>query len=310
MNPDDKEDELSDDNSVSLFNANADSKDKEQEEPKLICKTTVKSKYRLTPSEMNSFTVLQIQNRMWKSAAPVTLFKEKEVIDFATKKYDCSVRDLEYVLDQFDKDKEKKRLSRASKAALKSDSNRKELVDALDKMGVTLRNDSSLCLGYITGTLKGWTLNQIVERMCQMKYLYEYCDMDKWYEEALESARECRRQGYEPLCSVMEEAEDLALLNQEGPVTKKGKKIKQGYPSVWPWLSPGTVKGATTATTATTATGSESSVVPTPPALPKPKHKPITTSDVKPIEVSTVPKPTSSKIRPIITLKVKSKQTI
>jgi len=39
-----------------------------------------------------------------------------------------------------------------------------------------------MIVNYIDGTLKNWTLPQTVERMCQMRYLYEYCDFNDYYQ--------------------------------------------------------------------------------------------------------------------------------
>jgi len=61
---------------------------------------------------------------------------------------------------------------------------RERLEKGLYKYGLTLRNDSKLCAGYINGTIKDWTVKKIVHRMCEMKYLYEYCKIDNFMDEA------------------------------------------------------------------------------------------------------------------------------
>ncbi len=58
---------------------------------------------------------------------------------------------------------------------------------------------------------KKMKIQDIVERMCQMKYLFEYCHMDECKEKALEEQRETLEAGYIPDCSVFDEAEIMAL---------------------------------------------------------------------------------------------------
>jgi hypothetical protein len=51
------------------------------------------------------------------------------------------------------------------------------LIKALNIMGLELRSDSNLCKKYIDGDVKD--LQGVVKRMCQMKYLYDYCHMNE-----------------------------------------------------------------------------------------------------------------------------------
>lgn len=51
-----------------------------------------------------------------------------------------------------------------------------ELKSKLEEHQIDLRKDSALCSGYINGTLN-LTIDNVVRRMCEMKYLYEYCYM-------------------------------------------------------------------------------------------------------------------------------------
>lgn len=72
------------------------------------------------------------------------------------------------------------------------------MVESLNKYKLQLREDSKLCQGYIDGTIKDWTIDQIVERMCQMRFLYEYCDMDDAYQEAKSEQCDGFNAGYFP----------------------------------------------------------------------------------------------------------------
>ena len=101
---------------------------------------------------------------------------------------------------------------------------REQLVAALQQFHLELRGDSKLCHGYINGTIKDWTVDKIVERMCEMKYLYEYCHIENYMEKARRSNERELLDGYIPDCSVFQVAEDMAL-------RKHG-----GYPQAWPWM--------------------------------------------------------------------------
>jgi hypothetical protein len=98
------------------------------------------------------------------------------------------------------------------------------LVNALAAKHLVLREDSKLCQMYIEGCKDAWTLEQIVHRMCQMKYLYDYCHMDECCDEAYKEQKEEKQAGYWPDRTVMEQAEMIAL-------EKYGN-----YPLAWPWL--------------------------------------------------------------------------
>ena len=72
--------------------------------------------------------------------------------------------------------------------------------------------------------LKGGEKIKIADRMCEMKYLYEYCDFDSAYQKAYEDQQEEYNAGYYPDCTVFEQAE-MSVLSDVG-----------GYPTVFPWL--------------------------------------------------------------------------
>ena len=59
------------------------------------------------------------------------------------------------------------------------DINRKdELIKSLTVRGLEFREDSKLCLKYINKETE-LSLDTIVQRLCEMKYLYDYCDFEK-----------------------------------------------------------------------------------------------------------------------------------
>lgn len=105
-----------------------------------------------------------------------------------------------------------------SQAHNTSQNRKKELVKALSEMKLELRSDSKLCKKYIdTGD---YDINYVVERMCQMKYLYEYCDFKKM----LDAVSEDYNDDYENL-GVFDKAEKLVL-----------EEIGD-YPDIYPWMN-------------------------------------------------------------------------
>ena len=111
---------------------------------------------------------------------------------------------------------------------------RTELIKALSKVGLELRSDSKLCDGWINNSItdyrrrtdNSWTIGSVVNRMCQMRYLFDYCNMDECLQIAYEEQQDELENGYFPDSSVFDDAEYLAL---------KGNC----YPKVFPWLVEG-----------------------------------------------------------------------
>lgn len=103
------------------------------------------------------------------------------------------------------------------------DDRKKEIQAALSNVGLKLRADSKLCRGFIE--FNSGDLDEIVSRMCEMKYLYEYCNMKKELTKVEILQAEIYEAGYIPDWSVFEEAE-MNILNS----------IDGNYPDVWPWL--------------------------------------------------------------------------
>ena len=105
------------------------------------------------------------------------------------------------------------------------DKRKNRLINELGKYKLDLRDDSVLCQNYIHGNKK-YDLDEIVLRMCEMKYLYEYCHMDECRDIAYEQYKAEKDAGYYPDMSVSEHAEMIAL-----------NKYSNGkYPDTFPWL--------------------------------------------------------------------------
>jgi hypothetical protein len=98
-----------------------------------------------------------------------------------------------------------------------------ELELKLNERGVEFRSDSVLCAQYINGT-SDLSLDCVVQRMCEMKYLYEYCDM-----------KSIRIQTYNDFVA------NGYVKNFKGTISNQAEKIalethSNGiYPDIFPW---------------------------------------------------------------------------
>lgn len=99
---------------------------------------------------------------------------------------------------------------------------KQELKKALQWKGLKFRRDSKYCKYYVK-TGKG-SIEKIVERMCQMRYLFEYCDFRNRLEDMEQIHEERYFDGIDSDCSYFEEAElDVLFLIDR-------------YPTVYPWF--------------------------------------------------------------------------
>jgi hypothetical protein len=198
---------------------------------RLIYKSYIKDKYFVDVEELE---VRQCESfelpSKWRTYK--TLYKVSDVLDVFCIQYDVPRNNSEAIKEKVaelterrERLKEERSRKRSVKKTITTSARRIELIEALNEYGLELRPDSKLCHGYINGTIKDWTVPQIVQRMCQMKYLYDYCNFDACFEQARENQREERRAGYYPDSNLFDEAEHIAL-QRYGP-----------YPDSWPWLN-------------------------------------------------------------------------
>jgi hypothetical protein len=214
----------------------------------LICKTDVKTKYLLTDSEIKDCEYYTVSNGWYQDKK---LYHLREIKDIFCSKNKISRDDDDVINNKMislKEEKERRKVERKTIATMRrtererkakerhkklSEIRRVELREALAEYGLELRDDSNLCDNYIDGEIKegdgedDWSLDQIVHRMCQMKYLYDYCNMSHCCDKAYRRQEEEKREGFWPDCSVFEEGEMIAL-------EKYGEN--GGYPKVWPWL--------------------------------------------------------------------------
>jgi hypothetical protein len=150
----------------------------------------------------------------------MTLIKLVDIQVYLCEKYECNWTQVTLILaDKKHKRGQRSQLIATTKAG-KKDLRRLELEEALAKYKLVIRGDSRLCNGYIDGTLKDWNISQIVKRMCQMKYLYEYTDFQKIYDNVWRH----QDRYYSDPEEVFEEAEHMTI------------KKNGGYPRIFPWM--------------------------------------------------------------------------
>jgi hypothetical protein len=114
-----------------------------------------------------------------------------------------------------------------------------QVITALQDAGLELRSDSKLCQKYIDG--EPVNLADVVKRMCQMRYLYDYCNMNECRNIAYNKYKKSQYNEYDrydrydddgdndyderPQYTVSDMAEKIAL-----------QKYSNGkYPEIFPW---------------------------------------------------------------------------
>ena len=178
----------------------------------LITKTAAKKEYLLKDSDLEKLNEYTGECRRGMA----TFYLKEQVMVLA-----CMKQNI--MLEVVDNQIIAKRESRKKKKEELMEKRKKELNDELKSVGLRLRSDSVLCEKYINGD-KTYSLDWIVNRMCEMKYLFDYCHMaeckNKVYRKYKEMNEHC------PYDFIFDEAEELAL-----------KKYSNGrYPEMFPWL--------------------------------------------------------------------------
>ena len=193
----------------------------------LISKTDSKCDYFLTDGDLLYLEAIEANS----SYGPATYYRKEDLINKFCLKYKTDEENYPDVRMYLTQERwaniQEKKANREANLATKIQKRTASLTKALNKVGLILRADSQLCQKYINSTLKPMqTINEIVDRMCQMKYLYEYCHMEECKGIAYDEHAEEYASGYFPDCSVSDYAELIAL-----------KKYSNGsYPAKYPWL--------------------------------------------------------------------------
>lgn len=188
----------------------------------LITKTNAKKNYLLNDYDLSNLKYYNGKT----SYCIATYYTIDDLNNVFSIKHNISKDDIkEYLRLILEKKKERKIKSELIKENKKIERKNK-LITELKKVKLNLRNDSVLCQDYINGDSK-YDLQDIIQRMCEMKYLFEYCHMKKCKKIAYENQKKEISAGYFPDCSIFDDAEDIALTKYSD-----GK-----YPNVFPWLN-------------------------------------------------------------------------
>lgn len=104
------------------------------------------------------------------------------------------------------------------------------LSQELEKKGVELRRDSILCRKFIKNNeyIYGNSVSDIVERMCQMHFLYAYTDYNTRKKKYILEARKAQGRYFlkrERILECCTRAETEIL-----------EEMGNDWPSEWPWL--------------------------------------------------------------------------
>jgi hypothetical protein len=189
-----------------------------------ITKTNAKNEYFLTEEELSKIEFIERPNPYRKSRT-MSLYKCDEIMKFLHIKYNvCSNDQVKEIIKEIKNKKDEKKQKYIQNKSDKKQKRKYKLLDALQQYGLKLRSDSKLCQGYIDGTIKDKSIDWIANRMCQIKYLYDYCNMRDEIEKAKKEQIEERLEGYFPDCSVFDQAE-MNILRRIG-----------NYPNEFPWM--------------------------------------------------------------------------
>jgi hypothetical protein len=206
-----------------------------------ITKSAAKHDYFLTDADLANIPSTEKRNPRFRSAAPMILYKEDDIKSAFCHKHGITadagpiadavsgvnVGSVEAKIKSLKAQKEEKSAKMKAGKAKKRQGREDELVAALTDAGLNLRSDSKLCHGYIDGTLTDvWTVPQIVKRMCQVKYLFEYCNIDSFLNDLRKEYREWGE--YYNSEDLFDEAETKAL-------RKRRAETGSAYPDIWPW---------------------------------------------------------------------------
>lgn len=117
-----------------------------------------------------------------------------------------------------------KPISRKNKIADIKRTRRNILERALQEKGLTVRMDGFLCTSYIKrGETPEWPLEAVVQRMCEIRFLYDYTAYSVVYEMLRErdDAQNANK------LDVQKRAETIILNHLHGKT----------WPAQWPWIA-------------------------------------------------------------------------
>ena len=166
--------------------SNAPKKSRETTSPVFehVTKTNAKKDYFLTEEDLNRLRPWIKQNPH-RSRDHMYLYKIVDIRAYLLTKH--SFLAGEHTLDVYLQMLREKRDSRKTKRQETQrsivETRRSELTRALEEARLELRSDSKLCEGYISGSIKDWTIPQIVRRMAEMRFLFDYTSFSAIYQQ-------------------------------------------------------------------------------------------------------------------------------
>ena len=191
----------------------------------LITKTNAKKEYLLNDNDLIDIPFINKNS----SYGPATYYSKENLLNYLSIKHDIKINDVHNYIENKKREKELLKQEKQNrineKKEIKKLKRRDNLINALSNYKLNIRNDSQLCKNYIDGSNE-YTIKEIVQRMCQMKYLYDYCHMNDCKDIAYESYTEELKAGYYPDMNVSEHAELIAL----------SKYSNNKYPDIFPWM--------------------------------------------------------------------------
>ena len=197
----------------------------------LITKTNAKLNYFLTEDDLDDDNLKYYEGKI--GYGPATYFTIYDIKYKLCNKHNVNINECDNLVNKLINDKkhrkEERRIKGNENFELQRNKRKDILVNALHKAGLELRSDSQLCSKYITDdfTTKQSPdiVDKIVKRMCQMKYLYDYCHMEECKDKIYEERNKYRNSEYYEFSSISDDAELMAL----------DKYSNSKYPTIFPW---------------------------------------------------------------------------
>ena len=109
-----------------------------------------------------------------------------------------------------------------------------QLAVALAEVGLTQRSDSRICTGWVNGHLN-WTLKEVVDMCCRMKWLYEHTNYKKRLNKAIQEARDNWSGGEEDSDDYYGE-DGYVDVEQISKEVQAEVLSKHPIPEILPWL--------------------------------------------------------------------------
>ena len=207
----------------------------ERNESKFVNKTTAKKEYFLNEKDLNDMPCIQKRNPYNRdSKYSIKLYEKALLMEKMKTKYKFQTEQQhKNLIEKLSNQRDITSANLKQKKRSLQDKREFELTEILHRHGLELRSDSKLCEGYIKGAIKDKSLIWIANRMCEMKFLFEFCDMQSAFDETKEDYFDFMRiEGYTRFS-----------LAEEAALEKVGD-----YPKIFPWLStpnPQTVNNCT-----------------------------------------------------------------